>query len=634
MKNVIKILHLEDNPADSELVKTTLQLKGIKCQIQRVDTEADFRSALEEGGFNLILSDSVLPSFRGKTMLTVVKQKCPQVPLIFFSAHKEDTIIKDKLNPGAASYVQKPNIAKLTTMIEQTLSKIDRQKPFAHIQDTLKARHSLLEKACEAAHIGYWQSSLHADGTLIWSSEVFKIFGVDKNNFDGKVETFYSLVHPKDLEAVIQAGEFAVFDNEPYNIEHRIIKPDGTVRWVLQSGNVIKDESGNPLWLIGIIQDITDRKGAEQRIHEKAALVDQLYDAIIVQDLSDRILLWSKGAEKLYGWGSRHAVGKTLAALLHLQPDPKLAEAQRTTIQQGTWNGEFIQLTKGNKPLNVQSRWSLLHDSEGIPKSILIISNESTTKKSPDVQSLHKHQLESMTKFAGGVAHDFNNILGPITIAVDLLGKKISDPATQKILSTVDTSVKRGADLTKLVLGFARSFDGEQTFFEANPMLQNIVSTLKGIFPLSVQIETTIDERPSTIFGNEPQINHAIMNLCTNALEAMPSGGTLSFHAQYTSSDEILLQVHPTAKTRTYFLLTIKDTGQGIPPTIINKIFEPFFTTKKGAKGTGLGLTTALAIIENHGGFIDVLSEAGKGSEFKVFLPIVEPEDKKNENPT
>ncbi|MBW4610821.1 MAG: response regulator [Hassallia sp. WJT32-NPBG1] len=369
-----------------------------------------------------------------------------------------------------------------------------------------------------------------------------------------------------------------------------------------------------------LIHYITQLKQAEHKIREQAALLDIVTDAIIVKNIHNQILLWNKSAELLYGWKAEEAVGKDVVALLY-EDLPPPEEALLTVIKNGSWQGELKQVQKSGDEVLVESRWTLVKDEFGQPKSILIASTEITQKKQLEAQLLRSQRLECIGTLAGGIAHDLNNVLAPILLAVPLLQMKLSDPQSEHLLRMLENNVKRGANLVRQVLSFARGIEARQTSVKVNSLLTEIEDIITGTFSKSIACNTHISENLWHVQGNATQLHQVLMNLVVNARDAMPDGGIMTISAENLVIDEHYAKMHIDAQVGCYVAITIADTGMGIPQTIQKRIFEPFFTTKEIGKGTGLGLSTALGIIKNHGGFVNVYSELNKGTQFQVYLP-------------
>ncbi|MBD1924371.1 response regulator [Microcoleus sp. FACHB-831] len=366
-----------------------------------------------------------------------------------------------------------------------------------------------------------------------------------------------------------------------------------------------------------------ERIVAQEQIREQAALLDVAQDAIIVQDLEDRICFWNKSAERLYGWTSQEVIGKKAAELLfadptatlHLTPHPSLL------TRKGEWQGELDQVTKEGEEIIVESRWRLMRDGSGQPKSVLVVNTDITEKKKLEIQFLRTQRLESIGTLAGGIAHDLNNVLAPILMGLEIIKMKLPDPESQKVLATLEASTKRGADIVRQVLAFARGLEGRHAELQVKHLVREIAHMAQETFPKYIDIRVEIPVTPWVILGDATQLQQVLLNLCVNARDAMPNGGKLLIRAENVRLDENYARMHLEAKPGIYVLLTVTDTGMGIPPAIIDKIFEPFFTTKPVGQGTGLGLSTILGIVRSHGGFINVYSDVGKGTSFKVYLP-------------
>ena len=211
------------------------------------------------------------------------------------------------------------------------------------------------------------------------------------------------------------------------------------------------------------------------------------------------------------------------------------------------------------------------------------------------------------------------------------LKEKNKDEQGQKLLTILEQNCQRGANLIKQVLSFARGVEGERNPLQAKHVIAEIEKVAKETFPRNIEIQTNIQRDLFTISGDATQLHQVIMNLCVNARDVMPDGGVLSITASNFFIDENYARMHKEAKVGSYVIISVSDTGSGIPPRIVDRIFEPFFTTKEFGKGTGLGLSTALAIVRSHNGFINVYSEIGKGTTFKVYLPAVKTEIQKEE---
>jgi nitrogen-specific signal transduction histidine kinase len=265
-----------------------------------------------------------------------------------------------------------------------------------------------------------------------------------------------------------------------------------------------------------------------------------------------------------------------------------------------------------------------VRDDRGEPQSILVINTDVTERKKMEAQFLRAQRMESIGTLAGGIAHDLNNVLSPILMAVQMLRLKAQDEGVREWLDILQANAERGADMVRQVLSFARGVEGERVTLQPKHLVKDVVKILKETLPKSVSLGYEVPNDLWMVSADATQIHQVLMNLCVNARDAMPQGGELTLRAQNVTLDDAYARMHLEAKPGKYVMLTVADTGAGIPPEVVSRIFEPFFTTKETGKGTGLGLSTALTIVRSHGGFINVYSEPKKGTEFTVYLPAIE----------
>ncbi len=366
---------------------------------------------------------------------------------------------------------------------------------------------------------------------------------------------------------------------------------------------------------------LREREKAEAQVLEQAALLDKAQDAILLLDLEGRARFWNKSAERLYGWTAAEVGGQPLGPLLHAADDTRFEEARRSALREGEWHGELCEVDKEKRPLTVESRWSLVRDAEGQPKSLLIINSDITEKKKLEAHFMRAQRMESIGTLAGGIAHDLNNVLTPILMSIKLLRDELGDGSGQELLDTLESSAHRGAGIVQQVLSFARGVEGERAIFQPKHPLNEVIKIAKDIFPPLIHIRSKIAKDLWPVYGDPTQVHQVFMNLFVNARDAMPHGGRLQVDAENTVVDESYSRMQADAKAGPYVVISISDSGTGIAPGVLPKIFEPFFTTKEVGKGTGLGLSTAMAIVKSHGGFFNVYSEMGKGTSFKVHLP-------------
>ncbi|MGI2905045.1 hybrid sensor histidine kinase/response regulator [Tolypothrix sp. VBCCA 56010] len=400
-------------------------------------------------------------------------------------------------------------------------------------------------------------------------------------------------------------------------------------KWLRATVSSIAVCCDSPQRFAYVVEDITERKQAEQQIREQAALLDISTDAIVVRDLSNKILLWNKTAEKLYGWKAEEAMGGNINQLDNnslLQQ-----EIYQAVLSNGTWQGELQKHSKSGKQIIVESRWTLVRDEHQKAKSILVVDTDITQKKQIEAQFLRAQRMESLGTLASGIAHDLNNMLSPVLMSVPLLKAKLSDERSHAVLSIVENNAKRGASLVKQVLSFARGIEGDspketlrdRTVLQLKHQIWEMKQIIEQTFPKSIKVHTEIQSDLWHICADSTQIHQVLINLCVNARDAMPNGGTLNISAKNIFIDENFAKMQLDAKVGSYILLSVADTGIGISQETLERIFEPFFTTKEFGKGTGLGLSTVMGIVKGHGGFITTSSALNIGAKFQVYLPAV-----------
>lgn len=415
------------------------------------------------------------------------------------------------------------------------------------------------------------------------------------------------------IKALTESNEPAHFSGE---FQH--IRKDGST--------IIVEIYSSPLRWDGIEArmvtaiDVTDRRRAEERLRAQAEIIDRAQDAIVIRNVDDRrIIFWNRGAERLFGWSAEEQLGRSEVKTL---VDPgQIDEITNALEETGEFRGEVRQVSKDGNELITNVRATLVPDEQGKPSSALIISTDITEQKNLEMQLLRAQRLESIGTLASGVAHDLNNILMPISMCATLLHEEEEKQERGKLIELIEQSAHRGAKLVNQVLTFARGMEGGHVVLQITHLLNDVANIASQTFPKNIQVRTTYHEDVCTVEGDATQLHQVLLNLCVNARDAMPQGGTLTLGAENFTVTPSFAARMPSASPGAHVLLTVSDNGTGIPREILDKIFDPFFTTKPAGKGTGLGLSTLVGIVKSHGGFVDVSSEPGLGTTFKVFLP-------------
>lgn len=368
--------------------------------------------------------------------------------------------------------------------------------------------------------------------------------------------------------------------------------------------------------------DELGRQQADARIREQASLLDKAQDAIIVRDLNHAITFWNNSAERLYGWTATEVLGRSVKELLH-QDMPIYDQAYADTLEFGEWVGEMNKVDKHGRRVTVEGRWTLVRDENGNPESILAINTDVSEHRKLEQQFLRAQRLESIGTLAGGIAHDLNNMLAPISMAVELLKMRMTDARSAELLDTIAKSARRGADMVGQVLSFARGMEGQRVEIHPRQIILEIEAILRDTFLKKIELEVRVPRDLWSIHGDPTQLHQVLLNLCVNARDALPGGGKISIIAGNVEIDSSFAAMNLEANEGPHVRIRVEDNGGGISPEIMDKIFDPFFTTKSVGKGTGLGLSTSLAIVKGHGGFISVESPPGEGTRFTVYLPAL-----------
>ena len=635
------ILLVDDTPTNLEMLLDFLEDSGFNVVVAE-DGESAIEMA-EYAPLDLILLDVFMPGMDGfETCRRLKSNKATQdIPIIFMTALAEKVDKIKGLNCGAVDYITKPleheevlarvNIhlrlrhltKRLTEQNEHLQQEISERKRAQEEREqafrALRQSESRFRRLVESNIIGIVCTDLK--GNITDANDAFlQIVGYERSEllsgdlrWDKMTPSEYQSLDERAIAEFIGSGICTPFEKE-------VIRKDGT-RVPVMVGGALLEES--PQTTVGFVLDLTERKIAEQKIRQQAALLDITTDAIIVRDLNKQIQFWNKGAERLYGWKSQEVLGKNANQLLYRRETlDQLENSWNSLAEFGSWQSELYQVTRDGKEIVVASRWTLVCDKDGQPKSILTVNTDITEKKQLEAQFLRTQRLESLGTLASGIAHDLNNALTPMMMAAQLLECKLHDEQSQQWLSILESNVKRAADLVKQVLSFSRGVVGKHTPLDVGCLIKEIEQIVKQTFSRAITIHTDVPTQNLwTISGDATQLHQVLMNLCVNARDAMPDGGNLQISARNFWVDAHYARMNIEAKVGPYIVITVSDTGTGIAREIIDRIFEPFFTTKEVGKGTGLGLSTAIGITKGHGGFVKVSSQLGKGTQFQVYLP-------------
>jgi PAS domain S-box-containing protein len=398
----------------------------------------------------------------------------------------------------------------------------------------------------------------------------------------------------------------------------------------------------NGMYVLSAIRDISDRKRiaeelrrANEELHRRtteqlgeyrsrlALIIDSSEDAIIGKGLDGIITSWNKGAEHIYGYTPEEVVGKHISLLAPSDRPDEIPEILRKIAKgESTEHFESVRVTKDGRHLDVSISVSPLRDAKGDVVGASAIARDITAQKRAEGQLHQSQKMEAIGRLAGGVAHDFNNILGIISACAEFLRDRIDPKAEPSLyVENIKKATERGSSLTRQLLTFSRSSVIQPRVLDLNERLKDVSKLLRPLMGDDVEI-LIVSKSPAAVVEADPgQLDQIVVNLAVNARDAMPRGGKFILETRAMMLDDASTEQHQAIAAGRYVVLAVSDTGSGMDEATVSRIFEPFFTTKELGKGTGLGLATVYGIVKQSAGHILVYSELGHGTTFKIYLP-------------
>jgi two-component system cell cycle sensor histidine kinase/response regulator CckA len=381
-------------------------------------------------------------------------------------------------------------------------------------------------------------------------------------------------------------------------------------------------DAGLAVYMRDVTEDeanLRDSTAKAEVIASQAALLDVARDAILVRGLDHHIQYWNHAAEEMYGWTPAEAVGRSVRDLLY--DDPTAFDAATALVlRDGQWSGDVEQRTRDGRRITAECSWTLVRNAVGVATSIFAVNADVTHRRREDDLNLRRQRMESIGTLASGIAHDLNNVLSPMLLGVQLLSRTETDPKRLALMTTMESSVKRGADMIRQVLSFARGVEGKRIIVDVVRLLRDLEAFGREALPSNIALTMRVPKTLWHTVGDPTQLLQVLVNLITNARDALPDGGTITITARDAELNDEYASVSHLANPGRYVAIDVEDDGSGMTSDVADKAFEPFFTTKEPGSGTGLGLASSLAIVRAHGGYMQVYSEPGHGSRFQLHL--------------
>jgi PAS domain S-box-containing protein len=623
------VLVVEDDQSDAELAVAELRRSGFTVHADIVAKPGRFAAHLREHTYDLVLADYRLPGWTGVEALEQLRELGHDIPLILVTGTLGEERAVECLLKGAADYILKDNLARLPIAVRRAVSEANARREFQRTQERMRAaerevhdRDERFRQLAENISEVFYLADAQYREMLYINPAYERVFGRSCQNLYDDPRSFLEPIHPDDLPilydniARVQRGE------DPGTIEFRVVRPNGSIRWVLSHAIPVRDVRGEVYRICGIALDTTEQRSAREALIESVArfriLAEASFDAISV--MQDGILREvNPGFVSIFGYdGPEDIVGRPATDFVAEESRP--AVAQRIgSGQEGTY--EMVGLRRDGKRILLEAT-ARSHTIDGGAVRITAL-RDLTERRMLEAQFRQAQKMEAVGRLAGGIAHDFNNLLTVISGHTDLLLQDVvaGDPRRED-LRQVRLAADSAAALTRQLLAFSR----QQVIEPRNILLSDCVARTKKLMShmIGEDIELTVVLEPDCLVHMDPsQLEQVIVNLAVNARDAMPQGGKLTIETSILELDEELAHGHGPVNPGRYAVLAVTDTGVGMDAATRERVFEPFFTTKEAGKGTGLGLATVYGIVKQNSGTITVYSEPGVGTCFKIYLPHV-----------
>ncbi len=468
----------------------------------------------------------------------------------------------------------------------------------------------------------FWVKNAADTATLYVSPSYEKIWGRARHTLYDNSHTFLDSVLPEDRDRVAESMR-RKHQEQGYEEEYRILRPDGTLRWIWARTYPVCDDEGIIQRYAGIAEDITDKKFAEKELSRLAAIIEHTEDVIVSTTLNGIIIGWNRGAERKYGFTEEEILGHSISVLIpseHLQAHNEMIKRVRKGEMISSY--DVVRRKKDGSLLHLAIAVAPIESREGNIVGVSNVGQDISRIKKLEADLIEAQKMELIAHLTAGVTHDFNNILGIVLgYSQMMLEDMLPDSPLHQSVTAICRAAERGAGLTKQLLIFSRKETLQPVVLNLNEVVNGIASMLRQLVDEGINLTIECGAKESPIRADAGYLGQVLMNLVVNARDAMPSGGEI----YVTTSNIVYTEASPKRQLEMrpgeYVLLSVRDTGQGMTDEVKSRLFEPFFTSKPKGKGTGLGLTTCQTIIKQFGGYVHFVSEIGKGTTFEIYFP-------------
>ena len=619
----LRILLVEDDPADAELEQRHLRENGVEFESRCVETREAYLAALSGFDPHLILTDYKLSGFDGMQALALARERAPLTPVVIVTGSINEETAVACMKAGATDYVLKGHLGRLAPAVRSALERRRIVEERSRAEEALRISERKYRAVFEEARDGIFIVDAATRRLLEANTAALGLIGISADTARGM--SLLDLAAPEYREAAKQAWDAVASGGAPGAMQVEVLRADGTRIPVEIRASRFTDTGGR-LCLMGVARDVSERRRADEERALLGGALEQAAEIAIITDTEGTIQYVNPAFERVTGYGRQEAIGKNPRLLKSGAQNPDIYRLLWDTLTAGgVFAGTIVNRKKNGETFVAEMQISPVRDAGGRVTHYVCLQRDVTREQDLEEQLRQAQKMEAIGLLAGGIAHDFNNLLSVILTNATLV-KEDLPPASpgQGCLTDLMDATNQGAAMVRKLLAFSRRERLSPALVRVASALGDIARTLRRLLPASITVKLEPGTSDPAIMADAGALEQIVLNLATNARDAMPEGGTLTLQlgeVDLRLEEEAL--VHGIDQPGHYACVAVTDTGHGMDAATSARAFEPFFTTKSQGAGTGLGLAMVFVVMRQHHGFVHLYSEPGRGTTVRLFFPVV-----------